>query len=302
MDAGEALTTVVALLTGDARAKGVDLRCEVAGDDLWIMADPVRLQQTMFNLLGNAVKFTAKGHVTARLAVTPGANADLRKLRLEVEDSRIGMTAAAQGNLFERFRQAESDTARRYGGAGLGLSITRDLVTMMGGDIGFTSAEGVGSTFWLEIELAAAAQPLLVDPAEDAADLPLEGVNILLVEDNATNRLVAGTLLNRLGARVAEAEDGLLGLEAARVGGFDLILMDIQMPHMDGIAATRAIRGLPGPVGEVPILGLTANVMTHQRAQYLAAGMNGVLAKPISPAALLGEIARLVADPLETAA
>ena len=302
MDAGEALSTVVALLTGEARAKGVDLRCEIAGEDRWIEADPVRLQQAMFNLLGNAVKFTARGHVTARMAITRGADEGRSKLRLEVEDSGIGMTAAAQTHLFERFRQAESDTARRFGGAGLGLSITRDLVTMMGGTIGFTSAEGVGSTFWLQIDLPAARQPELVDPAGENADLPLEGVSILMVEDNATNRLVARTLLSRLGARVTEAEDGLQGLEAARVGGFDLVLMDIQMPHTDGVAATRAIRGLPGPASEIPIIGLTANVMTHQRAQYLQAGMNGVVAKPISPAALLGEIARLVAEPLDTAA
>ena len=118
----------------------------------------------------------------------------------------------------------------------------------------------------------------------------LDGVTILLVEDNATNRLVARTMLTRLGADVEEAEDGLIGLNAARGGAHDLILMDIQMPHMDGIEATRAIRGLQGAVAQVPIIGLTANVMEHQRAQYVAAGMNGVVAKPISPAALMNEI------------
>ena len=123
----------------------------------------------------------------------------------------------------------------------------------------------------------------------------LGGVRILLVEDNATNRLVARTMLTRLGASVEEAEDGVIGLAAARRGVHDLILMDIQMPHMDGVEATRAIRGLPGLASRVPIIGLTANVMAHQSAQYRTAGMNGVVAKPISPAALLSEIAQVMA-------
>jgi len=147
--------------------------------------------------------------------------------------------------------------------------------------------EGQGSTFWFAFDAKAAAP---VAEAATEAGL-LDGITILLVEDNPTNRLVARMMLTQLGASVEEAEDGVAGVEAARRGGHDLILMDIQMPHMDGVAATRAIRGLPGPVARTPIIGLTANVMVHQRAQYLAAGMNGVVAKPISPAALLAEIA-----------
>lgn len=290
MDVGEALQTVVGLLAGQARAKGLDLRCDISGRDLWIDADPVRLRQAMFNLVGNAVKFTPAGHVAARLTVTDG-RPGARRVRLEVEDTGIGMTPEAQDHLFERFHQAESDTARRFGGAGLGLSITQALVRMMGGAINFTSAAGQGSTFWFEIE-APAAQPVSADAGEDRL---LEGVEILLVEDNATNRLVARTMLSRLGAVVTEAEDGLAGLAAARAGHFDLILMDIQMPHMGGVEASRAIRGLKGPAGAVPIIALTANAMTHQRAEYLAAGMNGIVAKPIAPGALLVEIGRLLA-------
>ena len=291
MNVGDALDAVVALLEGQARAKGIELRREIAGADLWIAADPVRVRQAMFNLLGNAIKFTRRGHVAARLEVTPAAGGQ-RHVRLEIEDTGVGIAPDAQPHLFERFRQAESSTARRFGGSGLGLSITRALARMMGGDIAFTSVEGQGSTFWLDFDAPAAAPVAALSVDEGL----LEGVRILLVEDNPTNRLVARTLLTRLGAQVDEAEDGRIGLEAARDGGFDLILMDVQMPNMDGIEATRAIRALPGPVAQTPIIGLTANVMTHQQGAYRAAGMNGVVAKPISVPALLAEIARLLGE------
>ena len=291
MNVGEALQAVTTLLAGQARAKGVDLRCEVAGADLWIVADPTRLRQAMFNLVGNAVKFTEAGFVAARLAVTEAGDGR-RHVRLEIQDTGIGMTPEAESHLFERFRQGDGDTARRFGGTGLGLAITQGLVRQMAGDIRVSSIEGQGSTFWLEFEAPAAAPVLLAVP--DAG--LLEGVNILLVEDNPTNRLIARTMLTRLGAHVDEAEDGVAGLSAARLGVHDLILMDIQMPHMNGVEATRAIRGLASAAARIPIIGLTANVMVHQRAEYLAAGMNGVVAKPISPPLLLAEIARLMTE------
>jgi CheY-like chemotaxis protein len=244
----------------------------------------------MFNLLGNAVKFTPHGRITARLSVTAAGEGD-RHVSLEVEDTGIGMSAEAQDHLFERFSQAEGNTARRYGGTGLGLSITQALVRMMGGEITFSSVVGEGSTFRMAFDAPAAAA-IGLEPVDGGL---LDGVNILLVEDNPTNRLVARTMLSRLGANVDEAEDGLAGLKAARYGAHDLILMDIQMPHMDGIEATRAIRGLSGPAAQVPIIALTANVMVHQRAEYLAAGMNGMVAKPILPGDLLSEIAQVFA-------
>jgi len=301
MNVVEALDAVVALLAGQARAKGVDLSFEVKGEDPWIEADPLRVRQAMFNLVGNAVKFTARGRVTARLTVEalgpesggPKSGSDgRRQVRLEVEDTGIGISPEAKAHLFERFRQAQGDTQRQFGGTGLGLTITDALARMMGGEITFSSVEGQGSTFRMAFE-APSAQAVSIAAVEEGL---LEGVNILLVEDNATNRLVARTMLTRLGAIICEAEDGLAGLEAARDGAHDLILMDVQMPRMDGVRATRAIRGLASVAASVPIIGLTANVMVHQRAEYLAAGMNGVVGKPISPAVLLSEISRVIAE------
>ena len=291
MNVAEALDGVIALLAPQAQAKAIDLRREIVGGDLWIEADPVRVRQAIFNLVGNAVKFTTEGHVIARLQVA-AAGHGRRYVRLEVEDTGIGMNAEAQRHLFERFRQAEGDTVRRFGGTGLGLSISQALVQMMGGEITFSSVEGRGSVFRMVFD-APAAEAERAPAAEEGL---LEGVNILLVEDNPTNRLMARTMLLRLGANVEEAENGQLGLEAARRGAHDLILMDVQMPLMDGIEATRAIRGLDNAMAQVPIIGLTANVMVHQRADYLAAGMNGVVAKPISPAALMAEIARVMCE------
>jgi PAS domain S-box-containing protein len=249
MNVRDALETVAALLSSQARAKDVDLSVEVSGEDPWIEADPVRVRQSMFNLLGNAVKFTARGRVIARLAietVAPRSGGQVRRrVSLEVEDSGIGISAQAQAHLFERFRQAEGDTQRRFGGTGLGLTITDALARMMGGQITFASVEGKGSTFRMVFE-APAALAVQVVAAEEGL---LDGVSILLVEDNVTNRLVARTMLQRLGAEVSEAEDGLAGLEAAREGAFDLILMDVQMPRMDGVKATRDPRSRqPGRV------------------------------------------------------
>jgi CheY-like chemotaxis protein len=291
MNVNEALQAITGLLGVQARAKGVEMRCEVPAEAIWIEADPTRLRQAMFNLLGNAVKFTADGHVAARLIAGPVVQGR-RHVRLQIEDTGIGMTADAQSQLFERFRQGENDTARRFAGMGLGLSITQALAHMMGGEVGFTSTEGEGSTFWLAFD----APDARAAPVATLDDGMLSGVNILLVEDNPTNRLVASTMLSRLGATIAEAEDGVFGVEAARVGAYDLILMDIQMPRMDGIEATRAIRRLNGAPGRVPILAVTANAMTGQREQYLAAGMNGVVAKPIAPGVLLSEIVRVLSE------
>jgi PAS domain S-box-containing protein len=288
IDPAQVLESVAGLLRPNAAAKGLELRTRVKGKG-WIKADPVRLRQALFNLIGNAVKFTNQGSVEARLKIQDDGGK--RRLRFEVEDTGVGIPEAVQSSLFNRFQQADGSTSRRFGGSGLGLAITRRLAEMMDGEVGFISKEGEGSTFWLDI---AAPRAQAVKASPDRPAPTLGGLKVLLVEDNATNRIVASKMLEAMGIRVSMAEHGLAGLEAAKAGAFDLILMDVQMPVMDGLEATMSIRALQAPVAATPIIGLTANAMAHQQKAYLAAGMNGVVAKPISPAALFAEVSRVM--------
>ncbi|WP_372782025.1 PAS domain S-box protein [Phenylobacterium sp.] len=278
---------VVRLLRPQADAKGLILRLDADPSLGWVKSDPVRLRQAMFNLVGNAVKFTEAGSVTVRCrSPRPGF------LRFDVIDTGVGIPAEAQDRVFQRFDQGDASTTRKFGGSGLGLAITKKLAEMMSGAVGFTSEEGVGSTFWLEIE----AEPTEAEVAAlETLDPVLDGLRVLVVEDNATNRMIATKLLESLGADVATAEDGYLGVEAAARGGFHLILMDVQMPGIDGLEAARRIRALGGEAAQTPIVALTANVLAHQRRAYLDAGMDGVVGKPISPGMLLREISRLSA-------
>lgn len=285
VDVAALVEGVARLLRPQAEAKGLSLLSRVDAQVGWVCADPVRLRQALFNLLGNAVKFTEAGEVKITcFAPTPST------LRFEVEDTGVGIPLEAQTRIFQRFDQGDASTTRRFGGSGLGLAITKRLAEMMSGDVGFSSAEGQGSTFWLEI----AAEPADAQaPQPDELAPLLEGLRVLVVEDNATNRMIATKLLESLGASVETAADGYLGVEAAERGGFDLILMDVQMPGIDGLEAARRIRALGGAAAATPIVALTANVLSHQQRRYLDAGMDGVVGKPISPGALVAEIARL---------
>jgi len=295
-DPAAVMASVVALLHPQADGKNLYLRAVATPADTeasrWAMIDPVRLRQCLFNIIGNAVKFTETGGVEVRMRFIGQAFDPGRRLRVEVQDTGVGVPEEAKAALFDRFQQAHSGTTRRFGGTGLGLAISRGLAELMGGEMGFDSTEGVGSLFWFEITAPQAEAPPIA-PQLAAREAPLADLRILIVDDNRTNRLVGLKSLEALGAEAETADSGQAAIAAAARGGYDLILMDVNMPGMDGLEATRLIRALPKPQADVPIVALTADVMTHHQAAYHAAGMNGFVPKPFSPTQLLTEIVRI---------
>ncbi|MDB5456275.1 MAG: sensor hybrid histidine kinase [Caulobacter sp.] len=284
LDPAALLAGVASLLRPEAEDRGLRLRVVAEPGDGWVLADPVRLRQALFNLIGNATKFTLTGGVEARLSRR--GQGEAQHLRFEIEDTGVGISAEAGAGLFERFHQADGSNTRRFGGSGLGLTITRRLAELMGGEIGYDSRPGHGSTFWLDLPVQAAAPPVVEAGGQADQVRAFAGLDVLVVEDNPVNSLIVTRMLQALGARVETAVDGAAGVEAA-ARGFDLIFMDIQMPGMDGVEAARRIRGLNGAAGAVPIVAMTANALDHQRRAYLAAGMVGAVAKPLAPAALI---------------
>jgi PAS domain S-box-containing protein len=247
-----------------------------------VAGDATRLKQILTNLLGNAAKFTEKGGIVLRAAVA-GTEEGRVRLRFEVEDTGIGVAPERLPRLFAMFEQADQSITRRFGGTGLGLAIAKRLADLMGGRIGARSTPGAGSTFWVELPFAAERAPVRSEPAQPgaAADVGLRRGRILVVDDVVTNRLLLDAVLRAHGQEVAFATDGVEAVEAAARAPFDLILMDVHMPHQDGLAATRAIRAGGGPNARAPIVALTAAVMAEEVAACRAAGMDGYLAKPV---------------------
>jgi PAS domain S-box-containing protein len=281
-----------------AAAKGIAITGQAPPElPPYLKGDPGRIRQILFNLVANAIKFTHQGEIRVAISHRPlGGNAV--ELRLEVADTGIGIPPEAQPGLFARFTQADSSTSRRYGGTGLGLAICKQLAELMQGRIGFASEPGRGSRFWFTVRCEPGQAPAAA-PAPPPPPLS-RSLRVLVAEDNQINQLVVTAMLGKLGHQADVVGDGAEAVAAVRRVPYDIVLMDVQMPDMDGLEATRAIRRLPAPAGAVPIVALTANAMTGHREQYLAAGMSDYVAKPIHLAELQAALARAVgnADPL----
>ena len=258
-----------------------------------LIGDPVRIRQILFNLLSNAAKFTEKGHITLRVSARPASD-NRMSIRFEVEDTGVGMEKAVLKKLFSTFEQADKTTTRRYGGTGLGLSISRRLATMMGGDITVRSQIGEGSVFCFNLLAKTdqtGAQEETPQNKADNKDIQ-DSARILAVEDNPINQRVLASFLRPVGGEVTWAGHGQEALDIMQTCLFDVVLMDIQMPVMDGLSATKALRASDSPNAQTPVIAMTANAMLGDRETCIAAGMNDYISKPIDPRALYGAIAR----------
>ncbi|NDY89793.1 PAS domain-containing hybrid sensor histidine kinase/response regulator [Ideonella livida] len=295
------LDEVQALLGPQAAAKGLRLRVEPAPPGQPLHGDPTRLRQMLLNLVSNAVKFTDRGEVCLRALAGPVQADGHWLLRLEVQDTGMGVAESELPRLFSPFEQADSSITRQHGGTGLGLAITRKLAQLMGGDAGASSQPGQGSTFWFSVRLRTGSQGLParlptgpLATAEQAVQQLLARqppARVLLVEDNPVNREVTQDLLADFGVQVETAADGRQALALLARLPVDLVLMDMQMPVLDGLATTRALRGPPLQL-RLPVLGLTANAFAEDRQACLAAGMDGFMTKPVDPDLLATELLR----------
>jgi PAS domain S-box-containing protein len=279
--------SVVDLMADHAVEKGLGLTAAFTGDDGFLLGDGARLRQVLTNLVSNAIKFTAAGGVNVTVSQSGG---DLRRLRVAVEDCGIGVPSDQRESIFDRFTQADASVSRQYGGTGLGLAICKRIVAAMGGSIGVDSRPGQGSTFWFEVSLPVGQAPVALD-APTQVNIARK-VRLLVVDDNAINRELITALLEPFDIDIETASDGIEAVEACARTSFDLILMDVQMPNMDGLTAARRIRATATPgAARIPIVAMTANVLPEQISRCRAAGMDDHLAKPIDAAKLLETLA-----------
>jgi two-component system sensor histidine kinase/response regulator len=285
---------VADLFSPRAREAGLTLELFVDSSlDSNFRSDPGRLRQVLLNLVGNAVKFTSRGFVRIRMLAQ--GEGEALGLRVEVQDSGSGISESAKPRIFGVFNQADASTARRYGGSGLGLAICKRIVELLHGSIGFDSVEGQGTTFWFEVPLApvvAVTEPASVFGPESNHSLPGSPLHILVAEDNPVNQKVAMGILARIGHTAELARNGAEAVAKVLSGRFDLVLMDMQMPEVDGLEGTRRIRALEGDLARIPIVAMTANAMKGDRKICLDAGMDDYLTKPITRSELVAVLDR----------
>lgn len=281
VDVAKALGGVVRLLTPQAARKGIYIREEIDADLAWVFGDQVRIRQCLFNLIGNAIKFTNHGGVRIRIYRTGGS-----RLRIDVHDTGIGIPLSEQWRIFQRFEQVGARTGgeRAITGTGLGLAITRHLAELMKGEVGFNSRENVGSVFWLEFDAPRAAEPEAPAEAQASQAPSMDSLHVLLVDDHPYGREIAVALLEEFGATVVSAKNGAEAIEIVRRQAFDLILMDINMPGMTGVEAARRIRVMPEfDEGATSIVALTADAIDLRRSGRLHAEFDGAILKPFDP-------------------
>lgn len=275
-----------------AREKGLSLAFQVDPEiPDTLVGDSLRIGQLLLNYINNAIKFTPAGAINVQIRLAAKTERNCR-LQIEVTDTGIGLTSEQISSLFRSFQQADASTTRKYGGSGLGLAITKQLAELMGGDVGVRSTYGAGSTFWanicIDISLqlnSSLNQPLSLQALKESS-LRFDGAKILLAEDNPLNQQIARELLEEAGAVVRLADNGQAAIDAVATYAFDCILMDVRMPIMDGIQATRALRTMPEGAA-IPIIAMTANSMVEDKEECLGAGMNDFISKPVDPDMLL---------------
>lgn len=280
----------------ESRATEKNIGLEIQIDDRlpqWIVSDDMRIRQILLNLLGNAIKFTSKGVV--QVFVT-SADAQHSHLKISVQDTGIGIPESAKQKLFQAFSQVDGSTTRVYGGTGLGLTISQQLATLLGGEVGFESQEGSGSTFWFTLKLTPAVAPASVLEKPKSADINTpnasqQPIRILLVEDNLVNQKLAFALLNRLNYQPDLAENGAIALDMLATGQYDLVLMDCQMPVKDGYQTTQELRLWDNVMCKTPVIAMTANAMQGDEEKCYAAGMDDYIPKPINPKVLAEKLA-----------